>query len=318
MITEEQFREAASLLREGKLVAFPTETVYGLAANALNSDAVARIFEVKGRPSFDPLIVHIANAADLRKWVEEVPESIQKIVDEFWPGPISVVLPKTATIPDIVTSGSPTVAIRCPDHIAARRLIDLAGVPIAAPSANRFGCISPTTAQHVREQLGDAVPSVLDDGPCKVGVESTVVGYDGNRVIIYRPGGITREAIEGLVGKTFLAGTDDQSPSSPGQLTKHYAPRTPLVISADPISPSHDERIGLLTLSEESEIDSFSPYSKVEFLSPEGSLTEAAANLFAAMRRLDAAELDRIIARPVPETNLGLAIMDRLRRASAR
>ncbi|MEC8473127.1 MAG: L-threonylcarbamoyladenylate synthase [Planctomycetota bacterium] len=318
MITEEQFTEAASLLRGGELVAFPTETVYGLAANALNSEAVARIFEVKGRPSFDPLIVHIASAADLRTWVEEVPESIQKIVDQFWPGPISVVLPKRATIPDIVTSGSPTVAIRCPGHSAARRLINLAGVPIAAPSANRFGCISPTTAQHVRDQLGDAVTCVLDDGPCQVGVESTVVGYEADRVTIYRPGGITREAIEALVGKTFLAGTDDQSPNSPGQLTKHYAPRTPLVISSDPISKMPDERIGLLTLCETSEKDTVSPYSKVEFLSSGGSLTEAATNLFAAMRRLDAAELDRIIARPVPESGLGLAIMDRLRRASAR
>lgn len=318
LITEQQFSEAAERLRQGDLVAFPTETVYGLAANALDSVAVAKIFELKGRPTFDPLIVHVANREDLLNLVTEVPRPIERLIDRFWPGPLSVVLPRHSIVPDLVTSGLPSVAVRCPSHPVARRLIEESGVPLAAPSANRFGRISPTTAEHVREQFTESLTTILDGGPCEVGVESTVVGYDGTHVILYRPGGITVEAIIEEVGEIKIAGTDDKTPSSPGQLTQHYAPRTRMTISAQRLPKPHENRVGLLALSETEPITDQSAFAAIEFLSKDGSLREAAANLFAAMRRLDEQDLDLIIARPVPERDLGLAIMDRLRRASAR
>ena len=318
LITEQQFSEAAERLRQGDLVAFPTETVYGLAANALDSVAVAKIFELKGRPTFDPLIVHVANREDLLNLVTEVPRPIEQLIDRFWPGPLSVVLPRHSIVPDLVTSGLPSVAVRCPSHPVARRLIEESGVPLAAPSANRFGRISPTTAEHVREQFTESLTTILDGGPCEVGVESTVVGYDGTHVILYRPGGITVEEIIEEVGEIKIAGTDDKTPSSPGQLTQHYAPRTRMTISAQRLPKPHENRVGLLALSETEPITDQSAFAAIEFLSKDGSLREAAANLFAAMRRLDEQDLDLIIARPVPERDLGLAIMDRLRRASAR
>jgi len=317
LITDEQFAAAAEAIRAGNLVAFPTETVYGLGANALDSLAVAKVFELKDRPSFDPLIVHIADEQDLVSLVLEIPPQIKRLIDRFWPGPLSVVLPRRAHVPDLVTSGLPSVAVRCPSHPQARELIRRAGVPVAAPSANRFGRISPTTAKHVWEQFGDSLPMVLDAGPCEVGVESTVIGFDGDAVVLYRPGGVPLEELEAEVGKIKIAGTDDNSPASPGQLTKHYAPKTPLVITDQEVVPAPNERVGLLSLSESVEPDASEGFACVEFLSDSGSLRQAAANLFAAMRRLDEQNLDRIIARPVPEIDLGLAIMDRLRRAAA-
>ena len=318
MITEQQFSDAAEQLRRGNLVAFPTETVYGLAANALDSVAVAKIFELKGRPTFDPLIVHVAHRQDLLDLVREVPRPIERLIDRFWPGPLSVVSPRRTIVPDLVTSGLPSVAVRCPSHPVASRLITEAGVPLAAPSANRFGRISPTTAEHVREQFPRDLPNILDGGPCEVGVESTVVGFDGTSVILYRPGGIPLEAIQDEVGKVKVAGTDDQTPSSPGQLTQHYAPRTPLTISAHYGPIQNEQRVGLLALAQSAPPDKPSTFTAIEYLSKDGCLREAAANLFAAMRRLDEKNLDLIVATPIPEHDLGFAIMDRLRRASAR
>ncbi len=317
MITDQEFSDAAQRIVDGGLVAFPTETVYGLGANALDVDAVSKVFELKGRPTFDPLIVHVASPKDLDDLISDFPRPIEHLVNEFWPGPLSVVLPKRRGIPDLVTSGLPSVAVRCPSHPDAARLIRNAGVPIAAPSANRFGCISPTTADHVREQFREAAPMILDGGPCQVGVESTVVGFQDDDVILYRPGGVTIEAIEEVVGSVRHAGTDDSSPSSPGQLTKHYAPSVTLEIASGRIQAGIGERLGLLGFSPSEEAQSGEEYCHIEFLTESGSLREAAANLFAAMRRLDAAGVDRIIARPVPEVGLGVAIMDRLRRASA-
>lgn len=302
----------------GGLVAFPTETVYGLGANALDSKAVAKVFELKGRPSFDPLIVHVSEPEQIASLVETVPDPIQRLIDRFWPGPLSVVLPRKPHIPDLVTSGLPSVAIRCPGHPDARELIRRAGVPIAAPSANRFGCISPTTAQHVFEQFGDRLPMLLDSGPCEVGVESTVIGFDGEAVVLYRPGGISLEDLQKEVGRLKRAGTEDQTPASPGQLSQHYAPATPLVISAENPAKPPGVRLGLISLSPNTENEATDTYQAVEFLSQQGCLQEAASNLFAAMRRLDAANLDQIIARPIPQVGLGLAIMDRLSRASIR
>jgi L-threonylcarbamoyladenylate synthase len=313
MVTEQDIVRAAQVIREGNLVAFPTETVYGLGANALDAVAVAKIFELKGRPRFDPLIVHVARPDELQAFVDRVPQPALDLIAQFWPGPLSVVLPKRACVPDIVTAGLPSVAIRCPAHPVARRLIELAEVPIAAPSANIFCSVSPTTAQHVVDQFGDRLSNILDGGPCDVGVESTVVSFLEDQPVLLRPGGVTAEQIEAVIGPLrVLAGIASQ-PASPGQLPRHYAPSTPLGLSNDP--PRRGLRVGLLTLGPPS---SRAGFAAIEVLSERACLREAAANLFAAMRRLDALELDYILAHPVPETGLGHAIMDRLRRASTR
>ncbi len=236
MVTDQQIIDAAAEIRRGGLVAFPTETVYGLGASALNATAVAGIFEVKGRPRFDPLIVHVAEPGQVTDVALSVPPLAMTLIEKFWPGPLSVVLEKQPCVPDIVTAGLSSVAIRCPAHDLARKLIEAAGVPVAAPSANRFGSVSPTTAAHVIEQFGDELPIVLDDGPCRVGVESTVVSFvdspDGCPTLL-RPGGITLEAIEDVVGKVRIRMHQESRPTSPGQLLRHYSPTTPLVLAAE-------------------------------------------------------------------------------------
>ena len=315
MVTPEQINLAANAIRQGELVAFPTETVYGLGANALDAIAVARIFEMKGRPKFDPLIVHIASAAELKPLVEQVPSPAMQLIQRFWPGPLSLVLPKQSSIPDIVTAGLPSVAIRCPAHEVAQALLRAAGVPIAAPSANVFGAVSPTTADHVKEQFGDRLPHILDGGPCKIGVESTVVSFVQSSPVLLRPGGVTLEEIEAVIGPVAVGMADDARPVSPGQLSRHYSPATQLVLTAEEIHLDPSMRVGLLTLQPPATSKGF---AAVEVLSETGCLTEAAANVFAALRRLDAMGLDYIVARPVPEAGLGRAIMDRLRRAATK
>jgi L-threonylcarbamoyladenylate synthase len=313
MSTEQEIASAAEVIRDGGLVAFPTETVYGLGASALNAVAVAQIFELKGRPRFDPLIVHVASPEELQPLVEEVPRPAMELIDRFWPGPLSVVLPKRACVPDVVTAGMPSVAIRCPAHPIACRLIELAGTPIAAPSANLFCAVSPTTAQHVVDQFGDRISRVLDGGPCKVGVESTVISFLGDPPVLLRPGGVTREEIEDVIGPLGIASADSNQPVSPGQLPRHYAPSTPLELTDDPPRPG--SRVGLLAFGSPSSATGF---AAIEVLSEKECLRQAAANLFAAMRRLDAMNLDYIVARPIPGVGLGHAIMDRLRRAAAK
>lgn len=318
MVTQQDITVAADTIRQGGLVAFPTETVYGLGANALDADAVAGIFEMKGRPRFDPLIAHIADAAQLTDLARSVPALAKELIERFWPGPLSLVLKKQTCVPDIVTAGLPSVAIRCPAHEVARNLIRTAGVPLAAPSANRFGMVSPTTAAHVVEQFGDRLPVVLDDGPCRIGVESTVVSFVENsagRPTLLRPGGVTLEEIEEVAGPVELRENQPSRPTSPGQLSSHYAPATPLVLSADRLPVADTRRLGLLTLEPPESADGF---AAIEVLSEQGCLREAAVNLFAAMRRLDTLGLDCIVARPLPEVGLGRAIMDRLRRAASR
>jgi L-threonylcarbamoyladenylate synthase len=312
MVTEEEIIRAAKVIRQGGPVAFPTETVYGLGANALDAAAVAQIFELKRRPRFDPLIVHIASPERLHPLVKRAPQPAMDLIAKFWPGPLSVVLPKRSCVPEIVTAGLPSVAVRCPAHPVARRLIEAAGVPIAAPSANVFCAVSPTTAQHVVEQFGDRLLTVLDGGPCSVGVESTVVSFLDDQPVLLRPGGVTVEEIEGVIGPLKSVPTDGSQPVSPGQLPRHYAPSTPLVLTTAPPRPG--SRVGLLAFGPPS---SKTGFTAIEVLSERECLREAAANLFAAMRRLDALELDYIAARPFPEIGLGHAIMDRLRRAAA-
>ncbi len=242
----------------------------------------------------------------------------QRLIDAFWPGPLTLVLPKTDRVPDLATAGLPTVGVRMPSHPSAVELLRQANVPIAAPSANRFGHVSPTRAEHVAEQLGDRIDYILDGGPCTVGVESTILDVTGAQPVLLRPGGLPLEAIEAQIGPVRLieamSAANEPQPS-PGRLLRHYATRTALVIADAEESPPSIARVGLLTLAAKSDDEH---YAAIETLSPAGDLAEAAANLFAAMRRLDARGLDLIVARLVPEVGLGRAINDRLRRAAHR
>ena len=315
----EALQHAAEIIKRGGIVAFPTETVYGLGADAFAPLAVARIFEVKKRPHFDPLIVHVASPDDLGRLVTDIPGPAQKLINRFWPGPLTLVLPRRDEVPDIVTAGLPTVAVRMPRHAMALRLIELSGSPVAAPSANPFGYVSPTTAEHVREQLDDQVDLILDGGPCPVGVESTILTFSDERPRLLRPGGVPLEEIESVIGKVAITLVEKQppwapGPRAPGMLPRHYAPRTPIVLAAkDEIDSYRNRKAGLLAFREPVKSSAF---DHTEVLSRDGDFREAAANLFAAIRRLDALGLEVIVAETVPETGLGRAIMDRLRRAS--
>ena len=316
---------AAATLRSGGLVAFGTETVYGLGANALNPDAVAAVFEAKNRPHFDPLIVHIADTNWLPRIATEVTDLSRQLIEAFWPGPLTLVLPKTDLVPDLVTSGLPSVAVRMPSHSQARELLLQVDLPVAAPSANPFGQLSPTTADHVSATLGTRLDLILDGGPCCVGVESSVIQMTVTPPRILRHGGITQEQIEGVIGPVGLPpepairSTTVSGPAvSPGMLLQHYAPRTPLAMTDNidlaVLLASH-KRIGGLTLSP---VATASAFDRLEVLSADGNLRTAAAGFFAALRRLDTAGLDQLVAWPFPNEGLGLALNDRLRRACHR
>jgi L-threonylcarbamoyladenylate synthase len=305
--------EAARLIREGELVAFPTETVYGLGGDATNERAVAKIFEAKGRPQFNPLISHVLDAGGARRLVLWN-EPADKLAARFWPGPLTLVLPraKGSPIALLATAGLDTAAIRAPAHPMAQALIRAAGRPIAAPSANRSGAVSPTRAEHVAESLGGRVKLILDGGPCEVGLESTVLDLTTAMPTLLRPGGATREAIEAVIGPVALSDaipSGDTARKSPGQLDSHYAPSRPVRLNAT--SVAGDE--ALLAFGPRPPAGA----RQLLNLSPEGSLTEAAANLFAHLRALDQPANTRIAVMPIPQTGLGLAINDRLRRAAA-
>jgi L-threonylcarbamoyladenylate synthase len=310
--------QASNILHAGGVVAMPTETVYGLACDALNEKAAARVFEIKGRPRFDPLIVHAADVQQARSLVSHWPEWAHELAERFWPGPLTLVLPRADHVPDIVTAGLDTVALRVPNHAMALELIRAAGSPLAAPSANRFGAISPTTAEHVRADLGSDVDLILDGGPCGTGVESTIVTIDAQGPLLLRPGGTPAELIEAVVGKLRLASDNDKRPAAPGMLPRHYAPRTPMTLVGDVsvIDPEFARGAGLLTLRP---VDAAiaARFAACVTLSDTGDLRVAAAALFAAMRNLDAMNLPRLFATSVPEQGLGLAINDRLRRAAS-
>ncbi len=315
---EPQLLRAAQALKEGRLVAFPTETVYGLGAHALDERAVAGIFEAKGRPRFDPLIVHVLDLEGAMPLIQPSPQSLamaRKLAAQFWPGPLTMVLPKSPRVPDIVTAGQPTVAIRAPAHPMARALLRTVQLPLAAPSANRFTKISPTRAAHVAEQLQDQVAMILDGGPCEVGLESTIVSLVAPPYLLLRPGGLPIEALEPITGPLHRPGDDEHTRASPGRQLRHYAPQTRMVLRDPGAVGEEAMQAGLLCFGPSPEASRF---AAVEVLSPQEDLREAAAGLFAAMRRLDARGLPLIVAQPVPERGLGLAIMDRLRRACAK
>lgn len=325
-------REAADALAQGQVVALPTETVYGLGADAFCEAAVAEVFAVKERPNFDPLICHLSGVSALKDVAEIAPE-LQELVDklaaEFWPGPMTLVLPKKPCVPDIVTSGLPTVACRVPRHEVMRGTARALGHPIAAPSANRFGHISPTSAQAVLKELGGRIPLLVDAGACSEGLESTILqpcldekGKPAVRLL--REGPITREKLRGLCrvirpGKGKAA--ESASPAAPGQLKSHYAPSKPLIICdpRQPFSPEEGVAYGLISYQGDSTLAAQDCWEEVMALSPgSGRLAEAAVRLFAVMRAMDELEnVQVIVAEQLPETGLGCAMMDRLRRASA-
>ena len=317
--SEASLRRAAEALRAGGLVAFPTETVYGLGARAHDPLALAKIFEAKSRPFFDPLIAHVEGREQFESLV--APEArgdarARTLMDRFWPGPLTLVLPKAADVPDLATSGLPTVAVRMPAHPVALGLIRAAGFPLAAPSANPFGRLSPTTAGHVQAHFRSGIDLILDGGPCAVGVESTILSLEGGTPALLRAGGIPREALEAVIGPIALAPATAARPQAPGQLPGHYAPRTPLRILADGEALPPGSRLGYLGYRGFRRAPK-GPFAAMEILSPSGDLREAAARLFACLHRLDAAGLEGILAEAVPEEGLGAAIMDRLRKAAA-
>lgn len=304
---------ARDLLKKGDLVAVPTETVYGLAGNALEAKSVARIFEVKNRPSFDPLIVHISDFQHLSKYVMHVPIQAERLAKEFWPGPLTLLLKKRSIIPDLVTSGLDTVGIRCPNHPLTQNLLRTIDFPLAAPSANPFGFVSPTTASHVTEQLGSKIKYVLDGGPCTIGIESTIVGFENNKTVVHRLGGVTVENLETIVGEVEMASASP-SPKAPGQLKSHYAPARKM------FTVDIDKAIGMIDLDRVALLSFQKDYGATHqvILSPAGNLAEAAKNLFGALRQLDKMPVELILAEFVPDEGIGRAINDRLRRASAK
>ncbi len=309
---------AARVLRTADLVAFPTETVYGLGANALDASAVAGIFAAKQRPEFDPLIVHIARRDQLNELTHDLPESAALLADRFWPGPLTLVLPKREIVPDLVTAGLPTVGIRMPGHPVALELLRTANLPVAAPSANLFGRISPTTAAHVMDQLADRIDLVLDGGPCAVGVESTIVEPSDDHLVVLRPGGVTLEELRDIglpVSLQTSSANPSQPLSAPGTLESHYAPRTPLTLVPDLPSLAPAPDAGVLAFTP---LDDPGRFAEVLVLSETGCLKEAAAGFFAALRHLDAQGYEQIYASCFPSRGLGIALNDRLRRAASR
>ncbi|HAH32356.1 MAG TPA: threonylcarbamoyl-AMP synthase [Elusimicrobia bacterium] len=309
--TPANIRKAAAAIRRGGVVAFPTETVYGLGADAFNPEACARIFEIKKRPRFDPLIVHACDARMAKELFLKIPEPALKLMRKFWPGPLTLVLPKAATVPDIVTAGLGTVAVRVPAHPAALKLIKLSKGPIAAPSANLFGRLSPTTASHVKKQLGNGPDIILDSGKTSVGVESTIITFMGGKPVLLRAGGIAVEEIEATVGKLFIPAKNSQKLSAPGGFKKHYAPAVKLKLVNTEKGAIPGPRAAYLAFSK----PPFGKYKKVEILSSKGDLREAAANLFKCLHSLEGKGIRVIYAERVPGHGLGRAIMDRLKRA---
>lgn len=303
---------AASLLQQGKLVAIPTETVYGLAANALNEEAVLKIFKAKERPLFDPLIIHLSSFNSVEKYCKSIPALAYQLAEKFSPGPITFLLDRKENVPDLITSGLLQVAVRIPDHQLTLELLNKLDFPLAAPSANPFGYISPTTAQHVQQQLGEKIDYILDGGDCRVGVESTIIGFENGKIIVYRLGGLSIEELE-VFAAVELRINSSSDPKAPGQLKTHYAPRKPLIIGniEELLKANAGRKISVMSFEKKYT-------SNTIVLSATGDLSEAAKKLFSVMRELDASDCEFILAEEFPDSFLGKAINDRLRRAATR
>ncbi|RMB60981.1 threonylcarbamoyl-AMP synthase [Dokdonia sinensis] len=315
-IVSKDIAHAAQLLRQGAQVAIPTETVYGLAANIYDTTAVQGIFKMKQRPLFNPLIVHTFGVEQLEQFVSYIPLKAKRLAEAFWPGSLTLVLPKKSNVPDIITAGKDTVAVRVPNHPLTLDLLRLLDFPLAAPSANPFGSISPTTAQHVKNYFDGTLKMVLDGGPCQNGIESTIVGFEGDEPVIYRLGSISVEHIEAVIGPVPVKNKKENAPQAPGMLSRHYAPDTRTFLEEDiyAFAKAYPEKsIGVISFSE---VFTAPNIKAIEVLSPEANLQEAMSNLYAALHSLDAKGLDIIVAQRFPDTGLGKSMNDRLERAT--
>jgi L-threonylcarbamoyladenylate synthase len=315
-IISDNISKAVHILENEDLVAIPTETVYGLAGNIYSDKAIRKIFEVKRRPLFNPLIVHLHSVAQLDEIVSDIPPRAQLLAAAFWPGSLTLVLKKKSTVPDIITAGKETVAVRIPNHPVTLELLKKLSFPLAAPSANPFNRVSPTKATHVENYFENSIQMVLEGGDCKNGLESTIVGFENGEPILYRLGSISIEEIESIVGKIDIKNESKDAPTAPGMLAKHYSPKTKIYLTdnLDSFTKKHeDQRIGVLSFSESI---SASNIERVEILSKSGDLKEAASKLYGALHTLDALKLDMIVAQRFPDFGLGKSINDRLERAT--
>lgn len=307
---------AVALLNSNQVIAIPTETVYGLAGNALNTSTVEKIYQIKNRPLKNPLILHLGDTSELNKYVKNIPALAEKLVEHFCPGPLTLLLPKKDIIPDIVTAGLQNAAVRFPNHPTALALLRKLSFPLAAPSANPFGYISPTSAEDVKRMLSDKIDYILDGGICQKGIESTIIGFQNNQPVLYRHGSVSIDEIESVAGKLIIAAKNETNPDAPGMLSKHYAPHTKTFLTNDVnelINKFSEKKIGLL-LFQDNIADTTVLHR--EILSASGDPEEAASNLYAALHRLDKCNLDVIIAERFPDKGLGKTINDRLERAS--
>ena len=309
--------EAAAYLNSNEIVAIPTETVYGLAANALNELAVSKVYVAKKRPLYNPLIVHIKDINEVEKYAAEIPALAYKLFETFSPGPLTIILPKKDIVPDITTAGKQDVALRIPNHPLSLSLLEMLDYPLAAPSANPFGYISPTSAEHVYNQLRGKIPYILDGGPCKSGLESTVIAFRENKAYLHRLGALGIDELKKIIPNISFETKDDNAPVSPGMLKQHYSPNTILVQSKNIdqlILEQGDRKIGIISFQKNYPIDA----DKLVVLSPSGDLNEAASRLYAALHYMDALDIDLILVEFMPEEGIGAAMNDRLERAASK
>lgn len=308
--------EAIALLNQEEVIAIPTETVYGLAGNIFSPKAIASIFSIKKRPTFNPLIVHLKSVESLSQVAREIPIKASQLATAFWPGPLTMVLKKQSNVPDLVTAGKDTVAVRVPNHELTLALLEQLDFPLAAPSANPFGSISPTQASHVAQYFQKEVPLILDGGNCHKGIESTIIGFENDEPVLYRLGSLALEDIEAVVGPVAVHNYNEKAPPAPGMLARHYAPATTTqlttAMSLD-LNQNLKLRVGVLSFSNTYQSDCIVAQ---EVLSKSGSLTEASSRLYAALHRLDSQELDLILVERFPDIGLGKTINDRLKRAA--
>ena len=307
-------RKAKALLDDNNVVGLPTETVYGLAGNALSDEAILKIYSVKNRPKFDPLIAHTDSIDKIQKLVSQIPEVAKKLADEFWPGPLTLLLDKEPAVPDLLTSGLDRVAVRIPKHALTLELLGEIDYPLAAPSANPFGYVSPTKASHVEDQLGDKIPYILDGGSCHVGLESTIIGFENGDATVYRLGGTKVEQIEKLIGQVKINVNMSSNPTAPGMLKSHYSPGRRMLLgdiqsNLEKLDPA---TTGIISFTRKYDI----PNGNQVVLSESGDLNEAARNIFSALRKMDQPHIDVVLAEFLPQEGLGKAINDRLRRAA--
>ncbi len=305
---------AKTLIDQGHLIGLPTETVYGLAGNALNEEAILKIYSIKNRPKFNPLIAHTDSLEKVEKLVLELPDSSIKLAEKFWPGPLTLLLRKRPSVPDLLTSGLDRVAVRIPNHPLTQQLLYALDDPLAAPSANPFGYVSPTNAQHVNDHLGDKIPYILDGGSCAVGLESTIVGFEDGKTIIYRLGGTNIEAIENVIGKVEIHVNMSAHPAAPGMLKSHYSPGRKMIVGniENNLGLLDPEATGIISFNKKYDV----PVKNSAILSKSKNLNEAARNIFPALRQMDQPQIRIVLSEYLPEEGLGKAINDRLRRAA--